>query len=335
MGVLAGTLGVIVVGAAMLDVVWSTLSTSGGGFLTRKMSHWLWQLALVVHRRVNSQRLLEASAPAIVLAVVGIWILLLWCGWTLIFSASPEAVIDATHRLPATLSDRIYFVGSTLFTLGIGDFVPGMPRWRVLTALASINGLFTVTLAITYVIPVVSAATAKRQLALFIHSLGDTASAIVANGWNGRDFAGLEPQLAQIAPMLLLHSERHLVYPVLHYFHPVESEAVLSTKIVALDDAVTLLTHCVREDVRPAENVLRALRYAQDVFLRRVQHHFATRRDEVPGVPGLDSVRAAGVPLLEPTNLHRVFEDASERREWLSGLLYSDGWNPPNSDPTR
>ena len=53
--------------------------------------------------------------------------------------------------------------------------------------------------------------------------------------------------------------ERHLSYPVLHYFHSAERHVDLRTQAQLLDEAVTLLRHAVAEDVRPHPVVLDGL----------------------------------------------------------------------------
>ncbi|MEQ9484433.1 MAG: hypothetical protein RIG27_19410 [Coleofasciculus sp. F4-SAH-05] len=44
--------------------------------------------------------------------------------------------------------------------------------WQIATAIASVNGFFLVTLAIAYLLPVVSAATQQRQLAVYLVGIG-------------------------------------------------------------------------------------------------------------------------------------------------------------------
>ena len=51
--------------------------------------------------------------------------------------------------------------GFTAFTLGVGDYIPNGQPWEVLTAIAVVSGLGLTTLAIIYLVPVVSAVTAR------------------------------------------------------------------------------------------------------------------------------------------------------------------------------
>ena len=318
-------IGVLIVAAAMVDVLWSTLSVSGAGFVTGPLARGLWSVALALHRAVGSHRLLQSVAPLVILAVVGTWVLMLWGGWTLVFTAEDLAVADATTMQPAAPLDRIYFVGFTLFTLGVGDFVAGGPGWRILTAFVSLNGLFVVTLAITYVMPIVTAATAKRRLALSIHAMGGSASGIVIAGWNGSDVDALQSRLQSLVPDLLLHCERHLAFPVVHYFHFADADASFVLRLAALDDAVTILRDCVVPEHRPDPLVTQELRRAIDVYASRVAHH--VKRDGAPlPLPDLAAVREAGVPLLDERAVEGTFRELTERRQWLAGLLKSEGW---------
>lgn len=97
--------------------------------------------------------------------------------------------MDAQTRAPADLGTRLYYAGFTVFTLGIGDYVPGNDFWRVTTAIGTLHGLVLVTLGITYLLNVVGAVVARRQTATRIAALGYTAAEIVDQGWTGSEFS--------------------------------------------------------------------------------------------------------------------------------------------------
>lgn len=319
--------GVVLILTAMTDLVASILSTSGGGLLTRRIASLQWRVSLMAHRRIRNHHLLSLTAPLIVLGVLLFWVLVLWAGWTLIFSADPQAVLDGATKQPAELPDRIYFVGFTLFTLGLGDFVGGAQVWRVLTAVATLNGLFTVTLAITYLMPIVSASVAKRALALRIHSLGTSVAEIMQRSWDGKGFSGLEAPLAEVTGDLLIHSERHLAYPVLHYFHASERRSALGPAIVRLEDLRLLLSHGVDPSARPDRIVLSSLRVAVDVYLDRVAHSFVTQSESTPPHPDTSELRRAGMPLVSAEKIEELYRSRADRRRWIAGLAESDGWD--------
>ena len=181
----------IVGGAALLllalwDLFWTTLG-EGGGPLTRRLAKQIWRLVFALHEVWPKSRLLSIGGIAITLCTVALWLLLSWAGWTLIFSAPGAVVHDTAAGEQADLWGRIYFVGYALSTLGMGDLQPRGDVWRVLTAVASLYGLFQISFAISYLIPLVLAATFKRRIATFISCMGNAADDLLINMWNGED----------------------------------------------------------------------------------------------------------------------------------------------------
>lgn len=318
-------LGFALLAFTMLDAFWSTLTSGGGGPLTRRVARGLWKMALALHRRRTSHRLLKVMGVVIVLAIVGLWIGLLWGGWMLVFSAEPGAVVDATTKTTATVWQRLYFVGFTVFTLGMGDYVPQGDAWRVLTALASLNGLFLVTLSITYLLPIVSAATEKSQIADLLSTLGRTPEAIVQAGWNGEDFSSLESWLVDLSQKITLHAERHLAYPVLHYFHSTDRTSAIAPALGAFDEALSLLAFGVAPEKRLPEATLGAARGAVEILLKRLADSLV-EPEAVPPRPDLGALRAAGIPVVEDDAFQAQMRAHDERRRLLHGFVCSDGW---------
>lgn len=114
-----------------------------------------------------------------------------WAGWWLVFSADVASVLASRTAVPADGWDRVYFTGYTVFPLGIGDYVPDTAWAQVATAVASLSGLFLVTLSLTYLVQVVQAVVHKRVLAQQIHCLGRDAFGIIAAGWTGSGFSSM------------------------------------------------------------------------------------------------------------------------------------------------
>ncbi|MDX1656212.1 MAG: potassium channel family protein [Candidatus Competibacteraceae bacterium] len=319
-------LGAGLIAMAMVDLVWSTLSTNGGGPLTRWTGRLLWALLLGLHRRLPRLGWLNIAGVIITLTTSALWIGLLWCGWTLVFNADPAAVVEASTGKAADFWERVYFAGFTVFTLGVGDYRPLGDGWRFLTALASLNGLTAVTLAITYLMPLVSAAVQKHQLAATIDGLGATPANIVIRGWNGRDFRGLELVLVGLSSTLTLHAERHLAYPVVHFFHNRNPATALAPRLAALDEALTLLLHAVASANRPDPAVLANARSAVNQYLQKLRQDYIRPAREVPPPSELETLERAGVPLGDPADYRRALEDLRDRRRLLLGLVEQDGW---------
>lgn len=311
-----------VIAFTMLDVLWTTTSPHGAGPMTHALSRGVWTLALAVQRRTGRHELLVVLGPALLFVAVVTWAVGLWAGWLLVYSADPGAVADPSTGGPAGLASRVYFVGYVLWTLGAGPYLPQGPGWEVLTSVATFNGFAVVTIAITYLLEVLRAVTAKRQLAASIMNIGRTPDEFVRRAWDGDGFGGLAQHLPRLTSEVEDHAQRRRAYPVLHYFHGVSVRTAEAPAVAVLDDAVLLLSEGVAEGVRPAPAVLLPAR-------RSVEGYLDIRRD--PGVegppppPDLAAVAAAGIPVDEGA-FARAVAETRERRSKLAGAVRYAGW---------
>lgn len=307
-------LGLLLIGVTLLDALWTTIAPRGAGPITKRVARGLWALGLSVHRRRSAHGLLTLIGPSLLVVATLVWVAGLWAGWLLVFSAEPETIVASLSKEPASLVERVYYVGFVLFTLGTGDYVPEGGLWQVLSVLASLSGLSVITLAITYVLSVVSAVATKRQLAGSIHSLGQTPSDLVGRAWDGDGFSGLEQQLPAIASALELHTQRHLAYPVLHYFHSADRRTALGPAVAVLDDALLLLA----EGVAPTRSTIAS-------FLGTLSEAFIEEADMPPPLPDLKGLTEAGIPVVEDGSAETA-AGASHRRRLLLGLVRDAGW---------
>lgn len=333
-----GIVGGLVVGSTLIDVLWTTIAAgSGAGPLSGRIGRGLWSWALAVHRRRPSHTLLSALGVTIVLSILMVWIAAVLVGWGLVFTSSDGAVRDATTDAPASLGSRIYFTGYTVFTLGVGDYVPGDGLWQIATVLATGTGLVLVTLSITYLVPVASAVAQRRQLASYIASLGATPSQVVTRGWTGAGFGTLTDHLVGLAPLVHGAHQRHLTFPMLHYFHSADRASAAAPAIVHLADSLHLLRHGVAPEARPDRFVLDTLDSAVESFLttlptphRHIDHDTGDRsnvEDEPLPVPALEELRGHGIPTVSDETYERAREADERRRVRLAALLRNDGWS--------
>lgn len=319
--------GLVLVAAALIDLAWTTVAAgSGAGPLTGRIARRSWRLALAVHRRRPSHHLLVFAGVGIVFVVLATWITLVLAGWTLVFISTDGAVRATATGAAADAVSRFYFAGFTVFTLGIGDFRPGAGIWQVATVLATGSGLVLVSLAIAYLVPVVAAATQRRQLAAYISSLGSSPEQILTAAWNGASFGMLSQHLAALTGLLHGAGERHHTYPVLHYFHSVRVESAAAPALVNLSQALDLLHHGVAPDVRPDPATLGPLDKAMGAFLATLASSYITPGDEPIPPPSLVALRAAGVPTVEDTEYTASVVSTEPRRRLLAALLDDDGW---------
>jgi hypothetical protein len=334
--------GVLLIATALYDALRTTIAVGGGGPLTMWLAHGFWKGALRWHRRQGAERpegsshgLLARMGPLILLGVIITWIVLLGAGYLLLYSAAPETVVNAKTDAPADFWERLYFTGFTVSTLGVGDYIPKGAGARALTVFASLSGLFVMTLSITYLIPVVSAVVEKRQLAASIAGLGETPQDILHVGWDGESLSSLEQPLVNLADRIELHAQRHLAYPVLHFFHSAESRQAIGPRVAALSEALRLIGQMPRE-AQPPPAAPRAVRSAIDGFLRTLRSSFVPQHKErqLPDADGAETLRRLGLPVSDGRKERRGLgageqkgiEEQERRRYLLRMFVEYCGW---------
>lgn len=326
-------LGALLVLAVLVDVLATTLTLGeGAGPLTRRILAFLWRWSLLLSRRGTRSRLLANAGPVLLVLTVLFWVLVTWGGWWLVFLGS-GAVEDAQTGSPASVADVAYYAGYAVFTLGLGDFVADAPAWRVLTSVASFGGLVIVTLAITYLLSVVSAVVTRRALATQIHALGATATEMVIAAWSGAAVSSAFVQhLAGLTGPLATVAQQHFAYPVLHYFRSRSADESAPVAIAVLDDALLLLDAAVDPSVAPDPLVVQPVRRVIDRYIRTVRGTSASREaEQPPPPPSVTPLLRAGIPLAPAAGREDRLLAECERRRDLQRLVHGAGWSWPSS----
>ncbi|WP_432419614.1 ion channel [Halobacterium zhouii] len=324
-------LGVVVLVAVVVDLLWTTLWVDGSaGPFTMGLMTVTWRAL----RRVGGEnsRLLTISGPLMLVLGLAMWILLLWGGWTLVFAGATNALRDTIDSGPISWYERIYFTGYTIFTMGNGDFAPRDGVWQVVTALATGSGMLFVTLSITYVISVLDAVTQKRSFASGVTGLGMRGDEIVRAGWNGEAFEGLELPLNTFTEQLNTLTSNHRAYPIVHYFHSGQPETAPVVAVAALDEALTMLHFGVTERDRPSEAIVGNARASVKNYLEVLSSSFVEPADRAPPPPDVDAIRDAGVPVAPDREFESSVADLTGRRRLLLGLVESDARQWPSAD---
>lgn len=331
-----GIVGIVLIFVVLFDVLWTTLRLAGAGPLTSWVTNLLWRLAL---RRTRSHPSLSSAGFLIVLLTVALWIGLVWLGWVLVFGMDPGAIVDSQSGQPAAFWARVYYAGFTLITLGNGDFKPAGALWQALTPIAAANGFFLVTLVITYLIPLMSAALQRRQLAVHIAVLGRTPQELLLRAWDGQGFGRLTDHLIGLTFPLMGLGEGHLAYPVLHCFHSSERDTAMAPNIAVLDEVLTLLEGVAPEQ-RPDPLAIYPLRGAIDRLLSTLTEAHLTPERNPPPLPDLATLRSAGIRTVDHEAFRCSMEAANARRRLVFGLVEKEGWHwsdviGPSSDEHR
>lgn len=316
--------GAVLLTTVAYDAISTTLSVgAAAGPLTSRLARGWWGLARRLAARPDS-RVIVSAGPVVLLLTIGVWQGLLWAGWTMVFAADPDAVISSATLQPASGWSRVYFAGFTAFTLGVGDYIPNGQPWEILTAISVVSGLGLTTLAITYLMPVVSAVTAGRAQANTIAGMGSTPQEIVVSGLRDDRFPYVEHRLQALSDSIMGTAESHLSYPVLHYFHSREREVDLRTQTFLLDEALTLLQHGVATDVRPHPAVLDGLRHAITQLAERATD--GSSDVEPPAAPTLRALRQAGIPTVDDDTFERGVAGLTDHRRRIAHFASESLW---------
>jgi hypothetical protein len=269
--VLCLVIGVGLILAVSVDVVWTTLGTHGGGPLSGPVMSLVWKGTIHIHRRRKNHRLLSFAGSIILALLLVFWVALLWIGWTLVYSAKHDALADSRLHHPATLGARIYFVGTTLSTAGTSEVAPNGRRWRLVAAVNGVSGIGTMTLALTFLLQVLSAVVHKRSFGACLSDMGGTPARIVANA---EEFEALGQQFITVTGLLHVFTEQHLAYPVLHYFHSERDRTAATLRVASLDELVLLIAEGAAPHVRPPLMVMNTLRAALEGFATMLGEEF-------------------------------------------------------------
>jgi hypothetical protein len=328
--VLFSVLGGLLILVALADAVMTTMMAgAGGGPLTRWVSRRLWRGLLTLVPLPRGRKLLTFGGPLVLLTTVLVWVLLLWAGWGLFFLAPESAVLDSTARTSAGGAERFYFAGFTVFTLGLGDYVPSGAFWQMAAAFASFTGLFLVTLSITYLLSVVTAVVSGRRFAASLHLYGGSgAEVVLLHSSDGSLTEKLSTRLQSLAEEVVASAQQHLAYPVLHFFHASDDRSSTPRALAALDDTLLLAAAGLTPELRPDPSVLVPLGRALDFYVETVEAG-TVRPDDEPPTPDLQALRDAGLSVVSDDEFADAVTGRLPQRRAMLRLLTSDGRDWP------
>ena len=304
--------GVLLLALTHYDALHTTVAR-GGGPLTQSVS-WLVRRLPIPH-----------PGNVVLLTVIALWATLLWTGWALVFLSPDGGIVSASTGEPANASSRVYFAGYTLVTLGLGDFQPEGAVWQILTTLAALSGLFVLTLSISYVLPVLQAAVARRAAAAALWSLGETPEDVVRTLWDGEGISSAgSSHLTAIGPTLMLLAQQHIAYPLLHHYHGLRRREAFAPSLAAFDEALSILEHALGVSVPAA--AFKPARSGVAALLDRLDGQMIEPADEAPPIPSLDALRRDGFPVCSDEAFREALaeETCASRRRLLLGLVRAE-----------
>ena len=285
-------------GLAVVDVFVTTISLHGGGPVTNAMLRAAGRLLTarrpergdVTAGRPLARAFARYSNLLLTLTLFLGWVTLVLAGATLMLVGGRlGAVATSSGEVPADGFELLYFAGVAITTLGFGDFVPDGTGWRYFTVALATTGLVVSSLGIAYVVNVVGASLQQRTLARRIHGLGATPRALLAAGWDGDSFGGLDAALGDLAAELVAHTQQHLSYPMIHYVRSDERHDSLPANVAVLDEALSVLLVDVPRERQPSTSALVAARRAVTAYLMSIEEiYLDDEHADLPAWPSVD-----------------------------------------------
>ena len=228
------------------------------GLLTRwSWRPWRWYADAQPDANRREQRL-GMFAPAVVMILLGLWIVLLIFG----FSAMLLALGDGVEPRLANVGAAMYFAAISLITIGYGDYVPTELGSRIVAVAAGGVGLGIVALTITYLFSLY-ANFQRREVAVVTLdaragappsgiTLLETCAGFDSDAELEEVFEDWEKWAAEVL-------ESHLAYPILLFFRSTHDHESWVSAIGAILDATTLLLTTIEGGPRGQARATRAL----------------------------------------------------------------------------
>ena len=331
MTVLYSVVGLVVLIAAIVDLLWTTLWVDGGaGPLSSRLSKWVWGLLRTVSRRHS--RGLSLAGPIILVLTLGMWIGLLWAGWTFIFAGGEVTLIDTRNGGPASWTGRLYYVAYTMFTDGNGDFTPNGSLWQIASSFTTASGMLFATLGVSYILSVLGAVADKRSFANSVTGLGMRSEEFLQSGWDGDDFHDFDLVLNTLSADLNHLGEQHKSYPILHYYHSEGAEEASPMAVAILSEALTILHYGVPDEKGPNGAIVETAQSSTKDYLETLDNAFIEPAEQAPPAPDLDRLRETDVPTISDEEFADALDTMDESRRKLLAAVEADAWYWPSEN---
>ena len=220
-------------------------------------SRWRWIGFRMEQEDQREAFLGSFGALAVILLLVG-WIAALVVGYGLVL----DAVRDQLKPPPETFGSVLYFAGTSLLTIGFGDYVPvgAVARVIAIAAAASGLGIYAVTITLLYSL---YGSFQRREVAVVMleASAGAPPSGVTLLETYG--LSGIVDQLPKVfqdwqqwAAEVL---DTHLAYPVLAYFRSSHTNDSWISSLGAVMDAATLALTTIEDGPKAWAKLFRAV----------------------------------------------------------------------------
>ncbi|WP_026533225.1 potassium channel family protein [Arthrobacter sp. H41] len=166
-------LGILVIGAGLLEVFQTLLHPAGKGLLSRRCAGAVWKAVRLLGHRATS-----LAGPLAAVTVILFWALLQIGGWALIYyphipeGFSYSAGIDEARY--GDFPEAVYVSSVVLTTLGLGDVVAIDPLIRLALPFEALTGFGLLTAAVSWFMQIYPALARRRALAIRLSILDES-----------------------------------------------------------------------------------------------------------------------------------------------------------------
>lgn len=217
-----------------------------------------WQFWLFVSNRlIRSERRrddwLGTFAPFCVLLILLAWVSTLICGYGLII----YNLRDQVNEHPTTFGGSCYIAGTSLLTIGYGDFVPSTPLMRFIFLSAGAAGLATFALVISWLFTLYQSFARRESLVLTLDGRAGSppSGVMLLQTYATLDMTGeLHPTFEAWEIWTADMLDSHLAFPLLPFFRSSHDNQSWISAMGAVLDAATLVISTV--DKAPSNDKL-------------------------------------------------------------------------------
>ena len=259
-------IGCVLVALVLHDVLQSVVVprwSSRRGRVAPIFTDKLWPLwRSWAHRKPQknaSENFLGTYAPCALMLIFVLWIVLLVCGFGLIFWSMRYRFEPTIH----SYGEAVYVAGVTLLTIGFGDYTPHDTLSRVFALMAGASGLAVFALVIALLFTLYNAFERREVLSLQLGGRAGSPPSGVAllERYSQLDLLDTLPDFFQqweLWSAQVLQS--HIAYPLLLFFRSShDNESWIASLGAVLDGATLLITtvapgeKCSRQQIGAAQ----------------------------------------------------------------------------------
>lgn len=326
-GVLVAGLGLVVL--TLVDATGTLVAARGltSRWRPTRQFYWVtWGLWRAAGRRLSDRRrenFLSAYAPLTLLVLLGLWLVGLLVGWSLVYLAGESQLEGATGY-----GSLLYYSGTCLLTIGFGDILAQSTPLRLAALAEAGTGLATMALAISY-LPALYASYGRRESRLL--TLDDPSgeriqpTALITIWAPGGDVDRLYRFFGEWEHWTADILESHVSFPMLALFRSQhQGQSWITALGVVLDAASVTCAVVPGADLRePYFMYRRGRRALQEISVRLPQSH----RPEAPMERwqfdiAYERVKATGLPVRDPDEAwERLLEYRSTYGQTLQALI--------------